>query len=242
MESSEMLSQHSDGELPSSHRKRVLALITARGGSKGLPRKNVLEAGSRPLIAWTIEAAKNSVVVDRIVLSSDDDEIIDVAKAWGCEIPFRRPTELANDSASSIDVVLHALEIIPDYEYVVVLQPTSPLRTGADIDAAFALMQESNADSCVSVCETEQSPYWMYLIGENDQLASVLPHLNASRRQELPRTYVLNGAIYIARCDWLRQQHRFVGRGTVGYRMPVERSIDIDSAEDLEVFRQRVAE
>lgn len=118
-------------------KSKVLALITARGGSKGLPRKNVLQVAGRPLIAWTIEAALKSNIVDRVVLSSDDNEIIETAKSWGCSVPFRRPAHLANDTASSMQVVLHALEQLPGFDYVILLQPTSPLRTASDIDAAF---------------------------------------------------------------------------------------------------------
>ena len=129
---------------------KVLALITARGGSKGLPRKNVLLAGGKPLIAWTVEAAVSSECIDRVVLTSDDDEIMAAAMAAGCDVPFCRPAHLASDVATSLDVVLHAIDQLPGYEYVVLLQPTSPLRTAADIDAAFELMLETEAPSCVS--------------------------------------------------------------------------------------------
>lgn len=238
---SNMLSKMSTNGAAPDQGKRVLALITARGGSKGLPRKNVLSAAGRPLIAWTIAAARESSVIDRVVLSSDDDEIMDVAKTWGCEVPFRRPTELASDGASSMDVVAHAVEQLPGYDYLILLQPTSPLRNAADIDAAFALMQKQNASSCVSVCEAGQSPYWMYRLQDDNRLVSLLPPLpGVSRRQDLPPVYVLNGAIYIARIDWLLRKRSLLGEETVAYRMPEERSIDIDNAEDFESFRRRV--
>ncbi|KMJ53608.1 acylneuraminate cytidylyltransferase [Vogesella sp. EB] len=221
--------------------KQLLALITARGGSKGLPRKNVLPANGKPLIAWTVTAALEAQYVDRVVLSTDDDEIMSVATAWGCEVPFRRPSELASDTASSMDVVLHALDQLPDHSFIALLQPTSPLRTGTDIDAAFALLQSSGAPSCVSVCEAEQSPYWMYRLGENGRLQSLLPERStASRRQDLPAVYVLNGAIYIARVDWLRTTKSFLAEDSIAYVMPRERSIDIDNAEDFEYFRRKV--
>lgn len=221
---------------------RVLALITARGGSKGLPRKNVLPACDKPLIAWSIEAAVSSGCVDQVVLSSDDDEIMQVAEAWGCEVPFRRPSWLASDTASSVDVVFHALNQLEEFEYVVLLQPTSPLRTAEDIDAAFTLMLESAAPSCVSVCEADQSPYWMYRLTVDKKLQQLLPDLKGSgaRRQCLPPAYFLNGAIYIARTDWLRQNRSFIGSETVAYLMPKERSLDIDTVEDFEIFRSRV--
>ena len=220
---------------------RVLALIIARGGSKGLSRKNLLEAGGLPLIGWTIKAARESRAIDWLVLSSDDDEIIDAARRLDCEVPFRRPAALASDTASSIDVIEHALDQLPPHEYLVLLQPTSPLRTGADIDAAFALMQEKDAPSCISVCEAEQSPYLMYRVREDAGIENVLPSLSgSSRRQDLPTVYILNGAIYIARTDWLRHTRSFLGVGTVAYRMAVEHSIDIDTADDFERFRRIV--
>ncbi len=221
--------------------KSAVALITARGGSKGLPRKNVLFAGGKPLVAWTVEAAISAECVCRVVLSSDDDEIMAAARSAGCEVPFCRPTELASDMATSIDVVLHALEHLPGFDYVILLQPTSPLRTATDIDDAFALMLESDAPSCVSVCEADQSPFWMYRVDGNNKLQRLLPEMERiTRRQDLPPTYVLNGAIYIARIDWLRANNKLVGKETVGYVMPKERSLDIDTAEDFAIFRSRI--
>lgn len=227
--------------LPVSQVKKVLGLIPARGGSKGLPRKNILLVGGNPLIAWTINAAKNSKSIDTLVLSSEDSEIIEVAKKWECEVPFRRPDHLAGDTAKSIDVVLHALDQMPGFEYVALLQPTSPLRNAEDIDAAFALMQECGAQSCVSVCESEESPYWMYHVVDGQKLLNLLPsEKDFVRRQDLPPVYILNGAIYIAKIDWLRQTGSFIGEGTVAYKMPKERSIDIDCADDLAIFRSKV--
>lgn len=216
---------------------KVLALITARGGSKGLPRKNVLLAGGKPLLAWTVDAAISAECVDRVVLSSDDHEIMDAARSAGCDVPFCRPAHLASDVATSIDVVLHALNQLPGYEYVVLLQPTSPLRTAADIDAAFELMLEKGVSSCVSVTEVEQSPYWMYRVTDENKLQRLLPNVEGGiRRQDLPPIYALNGAIYIARIDWLKKTKSFVGDETIAYQMPRERSIDIDTPDDFIAF------
>lgn len=220
---------------------KLIAIITARGGSKGLPRKNVLAVAGKPLIAWTIDAALKSKSVNQTVLSSDDDEIIKTAMEWGCSAPFRRPVQLASDEASSIDVVLHALDQFPQYEFVVLLQPTSPLRSSEDIDAAFKLMQINGAPSCVSVCEVEQSPYWMYRLTEEGRLEKLLPEkTTATRRQDLPSVYMLNGAIYIARVDWLRETKTFLGEGCVAYRMPIERSLDIDTKDEFDAFRWKM--
>lgn len=206
-----------------------------------MPRKNLLPAGGKPLIAWTISAALESESVDHVVLSSDDNEIMEVAKAWGCEVPFRRPSQLASDTASSMDVVLHALDQLLGYDFVVLLQPTSPLRTSKDIDAAFALLQSSGASSCVSVCEVEQSPYWMYRLSGDGKLENVLPvQAEAVRRQDLPPVYIVNGAIYIAKVDWLRKTKNFLGDNCIAYLMPQERSIDIDTADDFEAFSRKI--
>jgi N-acylneuraminate cytidylyltransferase len=219
----------------------VLALVPARGGSKGLPRKNLLQAGGRPLIAWTINAARGASAIERTIVSSDDDEIMAVARQHGGEVPFRRPAVLATDTATSVDVALHALDSLPGYEYLVLLQPTSPLRTALDIDAAFHQMIAQGAPSCVSVCPAEESPYWMYSCGADGCLTRLLavPE-GVSRRQDLPEVWVLNGALYIARCDWFRSQRGFVGPGTVAYKMTRERSLDIDTPKDFDAFKQLV--
>ena len=220
----------------------VLALIPARGGSKGLPGKNIRPAGGRPLIDFTIAAARAAQCVDRVVLSSDDDEIMRVARDCGCEVPFRRPAELATDEASSIDVVLHALDALPAHDLVVLLQPTSPLRTAEDIDGACRLMLQRDAQSCVSVTPAEQSPYWMFRLSGDGLLDPLLTDsARASRRQDLPPVYVLNGAVYVARCEGLRRERSFVGPRTVGYVMPAERSLDIDTPADFEAFARLVS-
>src|SRR5262245_50403921 len=143
--------------------QKILALITARGGSKGLPRKNVLDLAGKPLLAWSVEAARASRYIDRLILSSDDDEIMDVAKQYGCEVPFRRPKDLATDGAPTSPAVVHALDAIGEaFDYVVVLQPTSPLRTAADIDGAIELCHVRRASTCVSMTETSKPSEWMY--------------------------------------------------------------------------------
>lgn len=223
------------------HKKRLLAVITARGGSKGLPRKNVLLVDGKPLIAWTISAALKAKCIDRIILSSDDAEIIDVAKSWGCEVPFRRPAELAGDTATSVDVVLHAISQMPGYDYVMLLQPTSPLRTAQDIDSAFSLIEANESLSCASVCESEQSPYWMYRLTGDGRLVNLISLEGvAKRRQDLPPVYVLNGAIYVVKTDWFCQEKKFISEDCIAYVMPKDRSIDIDTGNDFAQFRSMV--
>ena len=211
----------------------VLAVIPARGGSKGVPGKNIREVGGKPLIAWSIEAAKGSQFVDRVIVSSDTDYIGEVALAWGCEVPFVREANLAKDETPTIEVVLDAIDRCPGFDWVLLLQPTSPLRLAIDIDNAIKRCIELEASSCVSVCQATESPYWMFELGIGDLLHPLMPDIQVSRRQDLPPVYTLNGAIYFARTDWLRQHRKFISQGTVAYEMSIERSIDLDSEADF---------
>lgn len=213
----------------------VLAVICARGGSKGLPRKNVLDLGGKPLIAWTVEAAKQARLVDRVILSCDDAEIIAAAKNAGCEVPFIRPSVLATDTASIYEVLFHALDTLGhSYKHVALLQATSPLRASEDIDACIERCQESKAKSVISVVPTLKPPQWMYRIDASGRLVPALEReAETARRQDAPEYYLPNGAVYVAEIGWLRTSKSFIGADTVAYRMPPERSVDIDSYLDL---------
>jgi CMP-N,N'-diacetyllegionaminic acid synthase len=217
--------------------KLVLGLILARGGSKGLPRKNIRQIGGKPMIAWTIEAGKQSQYIDRLILSSEDDEIIDTARQFECEIPFVRPKNLATDESSPLEVIRHAIESLPEkYDYLVLLQPTSPLRIANDIDRCLELCYQEKAPACVTITESEKTPYWMYELLENHRMHPVIPGAErVVRRQDLPKTYALNGAVFVARSDWIICQNDFLGPDTIGCEMPRVRSIDIDSETDLVV-------
>lgn len=219
--------------------KTILAIIPARGGSKGIPGKNIIDVAGKPLIAWTIEAAKESRYIDRLILSSDDDQIIKVATQWGCEAPFKRPDELAKDDTPGIAPVLHALSILPTFDYVVLLQPTSPLRTAEDIDECIEHCIIQQANCCVSVTEPDKSPFWMYFINSKGVLEPILSSDKeiVTRRQDLPVVYALNGAVYVARCEWLLTNKRFLSEETIGYTMSKEHSTDIDSWRDLQLAR-----
>ena len=216
--------------------QNVLAVVPARGGSKGILRKNLSRIGGKPLISWTIEAARRSNYIDKLVVSSEDAEIIAAARSLGCDVPFVRPAELARDETPGIAPVIHAISELPDFDLVVLLQPTSPLRSTADIDGCIEGCADSNVNACVSVTRAKESPYWMFAL---DALGSLSPVLAQSeipdRRQDLPPVYVLNGAVYVARCAWLRETRSFLSPETRGYVMPEERSIDIDVPQDLEL-------
>ena len=213
--------------------KKILAIIPARGGSKGIIKKNIKLLGNKPLIAWTIEEAKKSKYIDRLILSSDDQEIIEIARKWHCEVPFVRPEELARDDTPSIDTLIHAINIIPEkYDYVCMLQPTSPLRKAEDIDGSIQKCIIMNSNCCVSVVKVEQHPYWMYEIVPGDELRSIVPN-NITRRQDLPEIYILNGAVYIAKVEVILNNRSFLGKDTIGYKMERERSFDIDNNVDF---------
>lgn len=216
----------------------LLAVIPARGGSKGLPGKNIAELGGRPLIAWTIAAAKSAVAVTRVIVSTDDQAIADAAASAGADVPFLRPASLSTDTASSVDVMAHALRQSPGYPQAVLLQPTSPFRTGADIDAAHALMNRFAAPSCVSVTTVTESPYLMFEAMNDGRLSRLLPEpMSGLRRQDLPHVVRLNGAMYFVRPEQFLADRCFLHADSVGYEIPAERAMDIDDAEDLDHAR-----
>lgn len=215
--------------------RRVLAVITARGGSKGLPGKTLLPLAGVPLIGWTIRAAQASQRIDRLILSSDDLEIIDVAQSLGCEAPFVRSSALASDTAKSIDVVLDALERVPGFDIVVLLQPTSPLRSAEDIDGTLDLLRDR--PSAVSVTPAAVHPWMVY---GNDGTGALMPYVAVAdgvslRRQDLPAAWALNGAVYGAQVSWLLESRSFVRAGeTAFWSMTAERSVDIDTRDDFD--------
>ena len=178
--------------------KKVLALITARGGSKGLVGKNIRSLNGEPLIAWTIKAATKSELIDRLVLSSDDDDIIRVAKKYSCEVPFKRDEHLATDTATSDDVLLDVLKRIEGYDTLVLLQPTSPLRIVEDIDRCIALFENhQHCEMVFSVCEDDKSPYSAIELSDNGDITMMFPEKLSNRRQDMPRSYHANGAVYV---------------------------------------------
>lgn len=217
----------------------ILCLVTARGGSKTIPQKNITSLAGKPLIAWTIETALQSTMLRRVVVSTDDEKIAEVARQWGAEVPFVRPLSLALDDAPHIPVLLHAIQWIESHEdakfkYVLLLQPTSPLRSKDDIDKAMELALEKNADSVVSVCQALSHPYLTKRITGDGRLEDFAPRPQGYlRRQALPDVYMVNGAIYVVRRETLINQHTFYTENTYAYVMPQERSLDIDTPWDL---------
>lgn len=219
--------------------KTFLAVIPARGGSKRLPMKNLLNLLGKPLIVWSIESAINSKYLDKVVVSTDDLKIADISKKAGAIVPFIRPSELATDTASTIDVILHLLNFIElnkeNYDYIVLLQPTSPLRNSSDIDNAIMFCIEKDADSIISVCETVHSPLWANTLPSDLSMRDFLkPDIVNKRSQDLPIYYRLNGAIYIVKTELIKKEKTFFTQSnSYAFIMPKERSIDIDTELDF---------
>ncbi len=221
--------------------KNVLALVVARGGSKGIPGKNLHPVAGRPLIEYTFDAAKNSRMLSRTILSTDSPEIAEAARRCSIEVPFLRPAELAADDSPVLDAAQHALSWLEPREsylpdYVLLLQATSPLRTAKDIDAAIAMAFEGDLDAVVSVSAAEQHPLLMKRLDENGCLAPFIESpLSQSRRQALPQAFAVNGAIYLVRRTVLLEMESWCPPGAGAYLMPAERSLDIDTPWDMRI-------
>ncbi len=216
--------------------KTFLAIIPARGGSKRLPRKNILDLAGRPLLAWSIEAGLKSRYIDKVIVSSDDDEILNIAKMYKSET-IKRPAELASDTSSSFDAIRHTIENSDRYDYTVLLQPTSPLRTAEHIDEAIELLTSKNADAVISVTQTDHSPLWSNTLPEDRSLSGFLRDgIVGKRSQDLPEYYRLNGAIYICKTDkLLKEESFFIKDNIYAYMMDRENSVDIDDMIDFKL-------
>ena len=210
----------------------LLALIPARGGSKGIPKKNIRSFCGKPLIYWTIQAALQSKYIDRVVVSTDDPEIAQISKECGADVPFLRPRELANDTAPGIAPVLHALDKMEEVEDVLLLQPTSPLRMSIDIEGIIEYRNKNGARSAVSIALSQKHPALMYYLENSMRLKGVVQETVLSCRQDYRPVYVLNGALYLARRDFIQNEQTLLSDDTLGYEMPVERSVDIDTIHD----------
>lgn len=223
---------------------KVLGVITARGGSKGLPGKNLKLLGGKPLIAYTIEAASASHALDRAILSTEDTAIAEAARALGCDVPFMRPAELAQDDTPHLPVIQHAVRWMDEHagyrpDAVMILQPTSPLRAAADIRAAVTLLEQSGADSALSVSEVPAHAHPMRALRVDDDGRAVLfvtgedVRHRINRRQDLPAAWMMNGAIYICRTRVLfADPPSLYGDRVVVHRMPAPRGLSIDDAHD----------
>ena len=217
----------------------ILGLVAARGGSKGLPGKNIRPLCGKPLVAWSIDAGKAAPSLDAVVVSTDDEAIADVARRAGAEVPFLRPASLAGDLASSIDVVLHAVDWLAaagrNFDIVVLLEPTSPLRAPEDIERGLARLIESKAGSVVSMCRAGSAhPAFMFRQGADRRLRPFMERQPTGlRRQEIDELYFLDGTLYASRIGVLRTKRSFYHDDTVGYEVSKWKSLEIDDLDDF---------
>ena len=215
----------------------ILALIPARAGSKRLPGKNKKDLCGKPLIAWTIEAALKSKYLNQVIVSTDCEQIAEISKQYGAQVPFVRPENISLDTSSTIEVINHCLDYYKekDYTHILLLQPTSPLRTSNDIDLAIELLLEKNANAVYSVCEVDHSPLWINTLPDDLSFDSFLkPESSGVRSQDLPTHYRLNGAIYLVSIEkYLQQSSLFGHKSTFAQIMDKNHSIDIDDELDF---------
>jgi len=224
--------------------KKILSIIPARGGSKGLPRKNVIDLAGKPLIAWTIEASLNSKYITKTVVSSDDKEILDISVDYGAEI-IKRPDDLSTDTATSESVVSHVIDYLEStgeiFDIVVLLQPTSPLRCYQDIDSAFEKIFSSGATALISVCEYDNKILKAFKENEFGYIEGVSNNIYPfMRRQDLPSVYMPNGAIYIINVKSFREKGSFLTNKTLNYVMSKDRSMDVDILADIDQIRNLI--
>jgi N-acylneuraminate cytidylyltransferase len=220
-------------------RPKILAIIPARAGSKRLPGKNTKSLAGKPLIQWTMEAAKNSKLLAEVIVSTDDESIVELAKKIDIKVPFLRPKHLAQDESTTIDVIKHAIGFFEKqgkhFDYIMLLQPTSPLRTSCHIDEAINLLKDKNADAIISVCPTEHSPLWSNTLDEGGKMdLFISSDIKNTRSQDLPVYYRLNGAIYITKIKRLLDENTmFIKDNIFAYKMTTKSSVDIDECIDF---------
>lgn len=217
--------------------KTFLAIVPAKGRSKRLPGKNILDLNGKPLVTYSIEAALDCKYLDKVIVSSDDDKIINISKKFGAEI-IKRPNELSDDTATTFDAVKHTIDNVEDnYDYIVLLQPTSPLRGKKHINEAIELLEAKGADAVVSVCKMDHSPLWSNTLQADGSMENFLrDEVLNKRSQDLKTYYKLNGAIYICRSDRLLEEKSFFLKDKIfAYVMDRESSIDIDEEIDFKM-------
>ena len=218
--------------------KTFLAIIPARGGSKRLPRKNVLDLNGKPLIAYSIEAGLDSSYIDKVVVTSDDNEVLTISKKYGA-VTINRPYELASDTATTFGAIKHTVDNCEKYDYIVLLQPTSPLRNEKHIDEAVELLESKKSNAVVSVCKMDHNPMWSNVLDHSLSMKGFLgDEILNKRGQDLDKYYRLNGAIYICETDKLLKEESFFLKDNIfAYKMNRESSIDIDEEIDFKMAK-----
>ncbi|WP_265445366.1 cytidylyltransferase domain-containing protein [Acetivibrio straminisolvens] len=217
-----------------------IAIIPARSGSKGLKDKNIKLLNGKPLLAYSIEAAKESGLFEEITVSTDSVKYAKIAEEWGANVPFLRPAELSNDTASSWDAVKYVIEkyreLGREFDTVALLQPTSPLRNSTDIIKGYEIMEKKSANSVIAVCEAEHSPLWMNTLPKNHSMAGFIrPDIANIPRQSIPTYYRINGALYIVKVEYLMNCQNIYSDKSYALIMDKENSIDIDDIFDFKI-------
>ena len=226
--------------------KKILSIIPARAGSKGIKDKNIVNICGKPLIAYTIKASLGSSYITDTIVSSDSNKILDISKTYGA-MTIKRPLEYATDFASSESVVFHTIKFLEKsgkyYDYIILLQPTSPLRDSNDIDSAIKKLYEKNADALISVKEVDNKILKAFIEDENGNLQGIANNTYPFMpRQKLPKTFMSNGAIYIIKTDIFKRKKSFYSEMTIPFLMSQDKSLDIDTYDDLEFLRQILCE
>lgn len=218
---------------------KILAIIPARGGSRRLPGKNIKRLHGKPLLQWAIESVSGVKDINRVIVSTDCPEIAEIAEKSGAEVPFIRPAELASSTSPSVDVIKHALQFYEaqgeHFDYVLLLQPTSPIRNAQHTQGAIELLKEKHADAVVSVCECDHSPLWSNTLPDDQSMESFIrPELKNTRSQDLPDYFRLNGAIYITKVSrFFEENSLLLSSNIYAYIMDGESSVDIDHELDF---------
>ncbi len=218
---------------------KVLGIITARSGSKGLPNKNIKLLNGKPMISYTIQAAKNSGIFDELMVSTDSKEYADISIEYGASVPFLRSKETASDGASTRDVIIEVINKYKEsgktFDFLMILQPTSPLRSSVSIIEALKTLKEQNANGVVSVCEVDHSPLWCNVLPKDKSLRNFLSNDGNHQRQQLETYYRINGAIYLYKTEYYLENEDAYNDNVYAYIMPREESIDIDSQLDFDI-------
>ena len=224
------------------NKNNYIAIIPARGGSKRLPGKNLMPIAGKPLIVWTIEAALESGIFDRVLVTTDSEEIAEISIRAGAEVPFLRPSDLAVDSTTTIDVLTHIIDTLKlsgemSFSHLTLLQPTSPLRDAGNIKNAIDFLEKNEADAVISICKTEHSPLWSNILPSNNSLENFIPdEIQKKPSQDLPAHYRLNGAVYICNVKRMMEEKTlFLPHNCFGYVMSRKDSIDIDDQVDFDL-------
>lgn len=221
------------------NRSRILAIIPARAGSKGIKDKNIINLNGKPLIAYSIEAAKKSKYIDRIVVSTDGEQIAKVAKEWGADVPFLRPDYLASDTAKTIDAMVHCIETLKEmgdeYDYVVLLQPTQPLRKAKHIDEAIEQLISAGEESLVSISKVKDHPILIRTLDDTSHVVNLLNISSTQRRQDFPDYYKVNGAIYVNKLNENFNLETSLNDNRLAYVMNEKYDVDIDELLDLKI-------